>query len=340
MLAGKTRKKHFKFILFIFFSVILVQKIYKTTFSPIHWIRPVKPFQGWLRKKCNFFVLHPLERIQFYLLAPFDEHLEILIILLTDIFCQYKLIGLFDRQNYQGDIMIKSEKQTKSLSKQLMKYSMAASGTLLLCTQASATPQYSGLQNTTLDNSSLQVDMDGDGTKDFKIIDGTFDAGVVNYLIARQATNFSEENTAASIIKDAPRFLAGQQIGPANSFSAKKYELAFRIGSSSSSFFSSGDFLRNTGFLGVKFKIGTNTHYGWIQIEGGDPPTYGKVIDWAYEDQPDTAILAGAKTATETKTATIPTLNEWGILILMALILEEGLRRTRRKNEAVPQKIS
>jgi len=231
--------------------------------------------------------------------------------------------------------MTKEEKQTNSFSKQLMKYSMAASGTLLLCTHASAIPQYSGLINTTLDNSFLQVDMDGDGIKEFKIENGHGGSNTGHFII-EQATISSVKNTAASIMKQAPRLSTGQQIGPANSFSAKKYKLAFNISDTV------GEFIGNTGFLGVKFKIGTNTHYGWIQIEGGDPPIYGKVIDWAYEDQPDTAILAGAKSSTEieTKITAIPTLNEWGIIILMALILEEGLRRMRRKKEEVIQTIS
>ena len=101
-----------------------------------------------------------------------------------------------------------------------------------------------------------------------------------------------------------------------------------------------GNFLGKTGFIGVQFKKGNDTHYGWIHFEGPNPPTYGKIIDWGYESEPDTPILAGAPKYTQpTKTQTIPTLNEWGMLILMALILEEGLRRMRREKDTLAQSV-
>ncbi|ETR65781.1 MAG: hypothetical protein OMM_13722 [Candidatus Magnetoglobus multicellularis str. Araruama] len=115
-----------------------------------------------------------------------------------------------------------------------------------------------------------------------------------------------------------------QQIGTGNQFGKYYYWLGF------SNVY--GNFLGKTGFIGVQFQQGNDTHYGWIHFEGPNPPTYGKIIDWGYESEPDTPILAGAPKYTQpTKTHTIPTLNEWGMLILMALILEEGLRRMRRE---------
>ncbi len=41
------------------------------------------------------------------------------------------------------------------------------------------------------------------------------------------------------------------------------------------------------------------------------------IIDWAYEDTPDTPILAGA---TGVVPQPIPTLNEWGMIVLMTLL--------------------
>ena len=54
------------------------------------------------------------------------------------------------------------------------------------------------------------------------------------------------------------------------------------------------------GFLGVKFDMSGTTHYGWVRYQGTDEdnattPTAltGTIIDWAYQDKPDTPIYAG-----------------------------------------------
>jgi len=46
-------------------------------------------------------------------------------------------------------------------------------------------------------------------------------------------------------------------------------------------------------FLGVKFKIGTNTHYGWVNVHAGDLATNAVITDYAYEDIPCEGIGAG-----------------------------------------------
>lgn len=49
-------------------------------------------------------------------------------------------------------------------------------------------------------------------------------------------------------------------------------------------------------FLGFKFKIGTDTHYGWARLDiiGTDNVESWLVKDYAYEATPDTPIAAGA----------------------------------------------
>lgn len=55
-----------------------------------------------------------------------------------------------------------------------------------------------------------------------------------------------------------------------------------------------GDFLGQERFLGVRFFIGSDQHYGWVRIN--TPGTQVEpltIVDWAYETTPDTRILAG-----------------------------------------------
>lgn len=46
-----------------------------------------------------------------------------------------------------------------------------------------------------------------------------------------------------------------------------------------------------SGFVGVRFSAADGYHYGWIRVSTEFPAL---VVDWAYETEPDTAILAGA----------------------------------------------
>ena len=53
-------------------------------------------------------------------------------------------------------------------------------------------------------------------------------------------------------------------------------------------------------YLGVRFKIGTETHYGWIRCSVSDKADTLVIHDYAYEETPDQQILAG-----DTGTATL-----------------------------------
>jgi len=46
-------------------------------------------------------------------------------------------------------------------------------------------------------------------------------------------------------------------------------------------------------YLGLKFKIGSNTHYGWARMDVRDDSRVYTLKDFAYQSTPDTPILAG-----------------------------------------------
>jgi len=46
-------------------------------------------------------------------------------------------------------------------------------------------------------------------------------------------------------------------------------------------------------FFGVKFEIGTNIHYGWVQVKVAAEATSGIIYDFAYQSIADSSILAG-----------------------------------------------
>ena len=58
--------------------------------------------------------------------------------------------------------------------------------------------------------------------------------------------------------------------------------------------FNYGNFSGSVKYLGIRFQIGPNWHYGWIRINTLE---FGSmyVVDWAYEQQPNKGIIAGDK---------------------------------------------
>ncbi|MBC8549617.1 MAG: PEP-CTERM sorting domain-containing protein [Candidatus Brocadiales bacterium] len=71
-----------------------------------------------------------------------------------------------------------------------------------------------------------------------------------------------------------------------------------------------GNFLDSRGFLGVRFDIAGNTHFGWVDVEVASQSPFDKltIYGWGYEDEANTAILAGAGQEAIPEPATLFTL--------------------------------
>ena len=54
-----------------------------------------------------------------------------------------------------------------------------------------------------------------------------------------------------------------------------------------------GEFLGQEKYIGVRFYIGTEQHYGWIRLSMGEDVEPVTIIDWAYEETPGVPIQAG-----------------------------------------------
>jgi hypothetical protein len=90
-----------------------------------------------------------------------------------------------------------------------------------------------------------------------------------------------------------------------------------------------------TGFIGVRFDKGGNTHYGWVRIRveldaasayNGPGTFYGAssrltILDYAYNDTPDAPIRVG-----EGLPPPIPTMGQWGLIILNLLLVIFGVK--------------
>ena len=118
----------------------------------------------------------------------------------------------------------------------------------------------------------------------------------------------------------AYNFPIGAQIGSTPPFGQDWENSGAELILAFSSFTPQGQFGNaGEGFIGVEFNIGADTHYGWVRVENrvGAPGQMYTLVDYAYEDTPNTPIDAGA----------IPEPGSLGLLALGAV----GLLGWRRR---------
>lgn len=103
-------------------------------------------------------------------------------------------------------------------------------------------------------------------------------------------------------------------------------------------------------FAGVKIQRSGNTHYGWIRLKytkNGNFPETLTVVDWAWEDCPDTGIMTGATTGgascgTNNNTPiSVPAGNPavYGLTALSLGVFGLGALRRRRQLRVVADKV-
>jgi len=228
--------------------------------------------------------------------------------------------------------MVKKGKKER-FDKRLKVYSAAAAGILALAPSAEAAIHYSGVQNLPVNPSHSQnIDLNGDATNDFifdysKWTSNASSWGKGPYL---------EGTHGAAHIAGLPPHYCSDAIKLASNYQIKgtlaNNNHIWRVDywdSLNGTFTGKtnncqGNFNNATGYIGVRFHTnacGDGWNYGWIHYRG-DSITSGTIIDWAYEDQCNIPILAGAKGTTPpvTPTAVIPTLDQWGMIVLTLLL--------------------
>jgi hypothetical protein len=207
--------------------------------------------------------------------------------------------------------------EQKKLNAKLLAYCGMASGALLAAPSAEATIIYSGVKNLDVStgNPMRSVDLDSDGVIDMQFRNhlGSYSS----YIGLTQLNNNFFAGKAGS--RGPSNVFMNASIGPSLSWwqaqaSHNLLNGTFQLRACNPAPF--GSFAYTTGYLGVKFDIGSNKHYGWIKYHGSNfiPPrncyqtlghVTGTIIDWAYESTPDTSILAGKTSDTVTTTTSI-----------------------------------
>ncbi len=204
--------------------------------------------------------------------------------------------------------------------RQAAAYGAAASSALVMMSQAEASVVYDAPPSTPrpvtvtapfTGTSSVNFDIDGDATDDFALFGALststyFGSTTSTYTYnGRTYSNYfpytnTYSNFSAGINATAGNEVMGElgvqklnngdSIGPSGSWNNGKRDVFFNSGNGTSGWTGNNG---ETGFAGVRFKIGGNTHYGWIKLQLNAAGSL-TATDWAYESCPDMPIQAGA----------------------------------------------
>jgi hypothetical protein len=241
----------------------------------------------------------------------------------------------------------------RTLEERLAAYALCAGTGMLTFTQpAEAQIDYTPVdvklqcgphvQNTHFCKESALLDFDG--TTEFQLLDGWFNSsvgGTGNYfslgLVAKQP------GAAVAVTGSFQEAVlqSGESIGPNQEWKpGKRDEMGVMFSLRNLGCFPSGGWQNiKGGFLGLRFKIDGQTHYGWAEVSTEFLTAQPCAIrvwlaGYAYNTAPDEPILAGQKTGNDAEEVAPATL---GVLSFGALGLD--LWRTNRPPdpEAIPK---
>ncbi|MDA8434119.1 MAG: hypothetical protein M0Z60_14325 [Nitrospiraceae bacterium] len=226
------------------------------------------------------------------------------------------------------------DKKKDKLDKRLMAYAAAAAGVLAIAPAAEAAIQCSGPQNLPVNSGTtpVGVDLNGDGVTDFLFTYYT-GAGVSSWLgintstagglggtafIGNTGGNFDAANLPAG-------YVVRNAIAAPYSWYAGSEPLAGSYTTAGSFNYSGAQ-----GYIGVRFQTAAGQRFGWIQWRTDTRATQGTIIDWCYEDT-GAQIAAGA--GAQQQAAAVPTMNEWGLMALIALLGGASVKALKPRKE-------
>lgn len=147
-------------------------------------------------------------------------------------------------------------------------------------------------------SSNDTIDLDNDGVKDFVLSLQHYTSGSNTYdvaIVIPASPNNAVDTIASAIpgFKTAVAHNYGDAINSSNKWvygAALSYELLGGTVTGSSTG-AGGAFLgQNDKYIAVRFKIGSNWHYGWIRISLNTTATLLTLKDWAYDATTDAPI--------------------------------------------------
>jgi hypothetical protein len=209
-----------------------------------------------------------------------------------------------------------------STHQRLNMYALAAGaagvGMLALTQPAEAKIIYTPANVTILGpHGSYRLDLNHDGVAEYTLGNTTF------HNTDQHIWNLSETGVAGNAVvgtfiyrgfpESAHAFNKGDQIGPGLLFfQGPEKMVSFYSGGGGYSADGNWVNVRNR-YLGLKFRIAGQTHYGWarfsVEVKTGPVRVIATLTGYAYESAADTAIVAGQTSAPGAEALNLPALN-------------------------------
>lgn len=193
----------------------------------------------------------------------------------------------------------KQKPLSESLHRQLSLYALAAGGVgMALARPAEAQIVYTPTHQTISRSQRIDIDLNHDGVTDVAIREIPWFLGGDGFFPGNSLQ--AEPRRAGGGIKqglqgDAAALAPGSKIGPGDPFYRRAAMMA-EYTSSAVYYYGSWANAKN-GYLGIRFLINGEAHYGWARLNAGydyhHKDIFALLTGYAYETQPDTPIRAG-----------------------------------------------
>jgi hypothetical protein len=209
----------------------------------------------------------------------------------------------------------------EKLNKHLIAYATAAGaagvGALALTPSAEAKVVYTATNTEIPRNSQLLLDLNHDGVNDFSFYQFSYGGWDHFYFSPLVKGDGVLEN------KNPADLRAGVPIGPKGQFGSSKIQMLAKCGGTSGFSQTSGNWNEVTNrYLGLKFVVNGETHYGWARLTVTGKGGLGATLTgYAYETIPNKRILAGQTTESEDVSADslfTPIPREQATLVMLA----------------------
>jgi hypothetical protein len=226
-----------------------------------------------------------------------------------------------------------SETSEGKLERNLALYTLATAATLAGVHQAQAEVVFTP-SSAQFTGSPINIDMDNDGTVDFVLQTGGSCGSTAQCYIAWGVTEAPGVSGNGVAIDFPSQFQAalvrGNHIGRPNDHFVGRF---MAESSMYTGFLGPWDNVTDR-YLGVKFMINGEAHYGWIGFARtlGNPGFKAKFSGWAYETQPNTPIRAGQRTGTSDSPMAMDSENATSLELRAAGYVGRTALRNRARN--------
>jgi hypothetical protein len=174
----------------------------------------------------------------------------------------------------------------------------AGVGILAMAQTAHARVVYTPADETIVPNQVIGVDLNHDGIGDFFFFLSYNLACTVSVNPVRPSNRIIGTKIYASVLR------SGMSVGPGGKFQQGHGLMAGTGTVYPFNYVTKGPWKDKEGFLGLKFMINGQAHYGWASVKvtvatSGFPRLAATLTGYAFETQPNTPILTGAKGASD-----------------------------------------